>query len=292
MLDGVNDQPEHAQQLVAAGAKHGGRGVSCKFNLIPFNPFPASGLLRSPQPRVLAFAKMLSDAGIVTTVRKTRGDDIDAACGQLAGDVKDRTRAAERMRASKRTVMLHTGAAPRRLRRPRSTEAMSNAFPARTRLVAAACAWPAGWLVAGCALGGLRTPARASTAGSGADIVTDVGRSRRPQARAHPPRTGDRLFRAGPDHGGARRDSSRSLAADPTFSDAYNLRGLIYMRLDDCRPGRRQLPPRHRAQSARRRTRMHNYGWLLCQQNRYDESHAAVQRGAGQSRSTPTAPRR
>jgi 23S rRNA (adenine2503-C2)-methyltransferase len=71
--------------------------VSCKFNLIPFNPFPASGLLRSPQPRVLAFAKNLSDAGLVTTVRKTRGDDIDAACGQLAGDVKDRTRAAERM---------------------------------------------------------------------------------------------------------------------------------------------------------------------------------------------------
>ena len=94
MLDGVNDQPEHAAQLIELVRA---QGVSCKFNLIPFNPFPASGLLRSPQPRVLAFARLLSEAGIVTTVRKTRGDDIDAACGQLAGDVKDRTRAAERM---------------------------------------------------------------------------------------------------------------------------------------------------------------------------------------------------
>jgi len=97
MLDGVNDTPEHARQVVELVKKHAGQGVSCKFNLIPFNPFPASGLLRSPQPRVLAFAKVLSEAGVVTTVRKTRGDDIDAACGQLAGDVKDRTRAAERM---------------------------------------------------------------------------------------------------------------------------------------------------------------------------------------------------
>jgi len=105
MLDGVNDQPEHAEQLIQLVRTHAGRGVSCKFNLIPFNPFPASGLLRSPAPRVAAFAKALSDAGIVTTVRKTRGDDIDAACGQLAGDVKDRTRVGERI-ARQRTVML------------------------------------------------------------------------------------------------------------------------------------------------------------------------------------------
>ncbi len=103
MLDGVNDTPEHARQLVALVKKHAGQGVSCKFNLIPFNPFPASGLLRSPQPRVAAFARVLADAGVITTVRKTRGDDIDAACGQLAGDVKDRTRAAERM-AQRRVV--------------------------------------------------------------------------------------------------------------------------------------------------------------------------------------------
>ncbi|TWO66978.1 23S rRNA (adenine(2503)-C(2))-methyltransferase RlmN [Caenimonas sedimenti] len=105
MLDGVNDQPEHARQLIELVQRHGGRGVSCKLNLIPFNPFPASGLLRSPQQRVQAFAKILSDAGIVTTVRKTRGDDIDAACGQLAGDVKDRTRVGNRI-AQQRTVML------------------------------------------------------------------------------------------------------------------------------------------------------------------------------------------
>ena len=98
MLDGVNDQPEHARELIElVGRRAADGGVPCKFNLIPFNPFPASGLHRSPAAAVSAFAKLLSDAGIVTTVRKTRGDDIDAACGQLAGDVKDRTRVHERM---------------------------------------------------------------------------------------------------------------------------------------------------------------------------------------------------
>jgi 23S rRNA (adenine2503-C2)-methyltransferase len=105
MLDGVNDAPEQARELARLLQTHRGQGVSCKLNLIPFNPFPASGLVRSPQQRVQAFAKILSDAGIVTTVRKTRGDDIDAACGQLAGDVKDRTRVDRRI-AQQRTVML------------------------------------------------------------------------------------------------------------------------------------------------------------------------------------------
>ncbi len=89
MLDGVNDQPEHAQQLIAL--VKGRPGISCKLNLIPFNPFPQSGLRCSPPAVVQAFAQVLQDAGIVTTVRKTRGDDIAAACGQLAGDVNDRT---------------------------------------------------------------------------------------------------------------------------------------------------------------------------------------------------------
>ena len=103
MLDGVNDQPEHAHQLVELVRKHAGKGVWCKFNLIPFNPFPASGLRRSESAQVSAFARILSEAGIVTTVRKTRGDDIDAACGQLAGEVQDRTRVAQRM-AKRRTI--------------------------------------------------------------------------------------------------------------------------------------------------------------------------------------------
>ncbi len=105
MLDGVNDQAEHANQLVALMRKHAVSGLSCKFNLIPFNPFPASGLKRSGMPQVAAFAQILMDAGIVTTVRKTRGDDIDAACGQLAGDVQDRTGVQQRM-ASQRQGML------------------------------------------------------------------------------------------------------------------------------------------------------------------------------------------
>ncbi len=97
MLDGVNDQPEHAQQLLQLVKTHGGRGVPCKINLIPFNPFPDSGLKCSPRPVVLAFGRILNEGGVVTTVRKTRGDDIDAACGQLAGDVLDRTDAARRL---------------------------------------------------------------------------------------------------------------------------------------------------------------------------------------------------
>ena len=80
--------------------------VPCKFNLIPFNPFPASGLMRSLPARVQAFAKILLDAGIVTTVRKTRGDDIDAACGQLAGDVMDRTRVEQRIAIQRRTPLV------------------------------------------------------------------------------------------------------------------------------------------------------------------------------------------
>jgi 23S rRNA (adenine2503-C2)-methyltransferase len=91
MLDGVNDTEQHARELLAVT-----RDVPCKFNLIPFNPFPESGLLRSKNDQIKRFAQILMDAGIVTTVRKTRGDDIDAACGQLAGEVQDRTRLAER----------------------------------------------------------------------------------------------------------------------------------------------------------------------------------------------------
>ena len=91
MLDGVNDSAAQARELVALV-----RDVPCKFNLIPFNPFPDSGLARSPAVRVREFAEVLAQAGIVTTTRKTRGEDIDAACGQLAGEVRDRTRRAGR----------------------------------------------------------------------------------------------------------------------------------------------------------------------------------------------------
>ena len=96
MLEGVNDTDVHARELIAL-VKNPRLTVPCKFNLIPFNPFPESGLLRSKNERIKAFAQILLDAGIVTTVRKTRGDDIDAACGQLAGEVQDRTRVQERM---------------------------------------------------------------------------------------------------------------------------------------------------------------------------------------------------
>lgn len=105
MLDGVNDQVEHAQQLVRLIRHYSSGQVWCKFNLIPFNPFPESGLNRSFPEQIQVFAKILTEAGIVTTIRRTRGDDIDAACGQLAGEVKDRTRVGQRI-ARQRTFML------------------------------------------------------------------------------------------------------------------------------------------------------------------------------------------
>jgi len=102
MLDGVNDTPEHARQLVHLVRDR----VSCKCNLIPCNPSPESGLRRSPRERVTAFARVLQDAGVVTTIRKTRGDDIDAACGQLAGEVQDRTRVKERI-STRAPIRIH-----------------------------------------------------------------------------------------------------------------------------------------------------------------------------------------
>jgi 23S rRNA (adenine2503-C2)-methyltransferase len=92
MLDGINDSAEHAQQLIALV-----REVPCKFNLIPFNPFPDSGFKRSSRDAIRRFAEILIAAGLVVTTRKTRGDDIDAACGQLAGKVEDRTRRTRRV---------------------------------------------------------------------------------------------------------------------------------------------------------------------------------------------------
>ena len=86
MLDGVNDQAEHARALLQLL-----KGVPSKVNLIPFNPFPGSGYQRSSQKVIDRFARILQDGGLVTITRRTRGDDIDAACGQLVGEIKDRS---------------------------------------------------------------------------------------------------------------------------------------------------------------------------------------------------------
>lgn len=94
MLDGVNDSPAHARELLGIAAR-----VRCKFNLIPFNPFPHAGFERSPPERIRRFAEVLQGAGLTVTTRKTRGEAIDAACGQLAGDVADRTRRSASRRA-------------------------------------------------------------------------------------------------------------------------------------------------------------------------------------------------
>jgi len=86
MLDGVNDKPEHARQLARLL-----KGRPAKLNLIPFNAFPGTGYRRSPAAAILKFRDILNDHGVIATIRRTRGDDIDAACGQLAGRVTDRT---------------------------------------------------------------------------------------------------------------------------------------------------------------------------------------------------------
>ena len=101
MLKGVNDAPDHARELARTlkAAK-----VPAKFNLIPFNPFPDSGFEKTERERVHLFQKILIDAGYVATIRKTRGDDIDAACGQLAGQVVNRMK--------KKTVQVHRQARP------------------------------------------------------------------------------------------------------------------------------------------------------------------------------------
>src|SRR6185369_14669480 len=102
MLDGVNDSAEHAHALAALV-----RDVPCKFNLIPWNPFPGADFKTSPRSRILAFQQRLIDAGFVTTIRKTRGEDIDAACGQLAGRVQDRTRRQIRLQRAAASTVPH-----------------------------------------------------------------------------------------------------------------------------------------------------------------------------------------
>jgi 23S rRNA (adenine2503-C2)-methyltransferase len=91
MLDGVNDSFDHAKELLNLV-----KDVPCKFNLIPFNPFPNSGYETSRPDNIRRFRDILMQAGHIVTTRKTRGDDIDAACGQLAGQVQDKTKRSTR----------------------------------------------------------------------------------------------------------------------------------------------------------------------------------------------------
>ena len=106
LLAGINDQPEHAQQMIELLV-----GIPCKINLIPFNPFPHSGYERPSNNAIRRFQDMLHKAGHNVTVRTTRGEDIDAACGQLVGQVMDRTRRSERYIAV-RELQVEPGAGP------------------------------------------------------------------------------------------------------------------------------------------------------------------------------------
>jgi 23S rRNA (adenine2503-C2)-methyltransferase len=123
MLDGVNDSIAQARELAHLLAD-----VPCKLNLIPFNGFDGSGLRRSSDTAIEAFAAVLAEAGIVTTIRRTRGDEIAAACGQLAGEVVDRTRRAVRLqpltRVERGTASVERGLASTRERARRGREGM------------------------------------------------------------------------------------------------------------------------------------------------------------------------
>lgn len=99
LMNGINDDPEHARMLVRLL-----RTLPSKLNLIPFNPFPGTDYVPSPPERIAAFQQIVMDGGLVATVRKTRGDDIDAACGQLVGRVRDRTRRSERWQSRVREM--------------------------------------------------------------------------------------------------------------------------------------------------------------------------------------------
>jgi 23S rRNA (adenine2503-C2)-methyltransferase len=93
MLNNINDLDLHARQLIKILSN-----IKCKINLIPFNPFPGAPYLCSPRERIQKFANILMQAGFIVTIRKTRGDDIDAACGQLVGKVIDKTKRQERFK--------------------------------------------------------------------------------------------------------------------------------------------------------------------------------------------------
>lgn len=94
MLKDVNDKLEYAEELAVLA-----QDLSCKFNLIPFNPFPNSGFESSSRNQIVRFQRILQSHGFITTVRKTRGEDIDAACGQLVGKVKDKTKRQEKWKS-------------------------------------------------------------------------------------------------------------------------------------------------------------------------------------------------
>jgi 23S rRNA (adenine2503-C2)-methyltransferase len=99
MLDGVNDTAQHAHELVKLV-----EGIECKFNLIPWNPFPDAPYARSSNNAIHRFRDVLQQAGLIVTVRKTRGDDIDAACGQLAGQVVDKSQRTQQTKLSALTI--------------------------------------------------------------------------------------------------------------------------------------------------------------------------------------------
>jgi 23S rRNA (adenine2503-C2)-methyltransferase len=132
MLEDINDSPVQAEALLAllrGDASPSRLGLSCKINLIPFNPFPDSGLRRSSPARIAAFAAVLQHGGIVTTVRRTRGDDIAAACGQLAGEVQDRTHIGDRRERSTAARAEHRIAAPVSRRKSTAGRATERTLP-------------------------------------------------------------------------------------------------------------------------------------------------------------------
>ncbi len=265
MLDGVNDSAEHARALAARV-----RDVPCKFNLIPWNPFPGAEFRTSPRARILAFQKALIDAGYVATIRKTRGDNIDAACGQLAGRVRDRTkrtrphptgarRAGYALRLALRSVPtmtplasnLRAFAARRRARARRVRVRAAGEHPRRRASPTVAAAGQA--------------------AGSHAEGAREAARGSR-----------GRLLRARP-HGHRARGAQRSRRSSiPTNARIYNLFGLVYAMLGENAKAEQNFQ-RALAMAPQDSDIHHNWGWYLCSNGRPRESIPEFEKALAQS---------
>ena len=252
MLDGVNDSVEQASELAALV-----RDVPCKFNLIPWNPFPGADFRDESRSRILAFQQRLIDAGFVTTIRKTRGEDIDAACGQLAGRVQDRT---------KRQIRLQR-APP--ARRPLIGTRPGTTMNPKLRRVAAAVALSA--LVAlfgGCA----------STQSS-----SPPAPPRAPDAAAHQGAGGESQGSGGAhaDLGAGYYERGRMDVAieelteaatlDPTNPRIYNYFGLVYAMLGENAKAEQNFQ-RALSLAPDDSDVRHNWGWYLCSNERPRES--------------------
>ena len=259
MLDGVNDRREHAHALARIA-----REVPCKINLIPFNPFPGTEFRSSPRERIRAFQQVLKDAGVTTTVRKTRGDDIDAACGQLAGQVQDRVK----RRLATRIVALTRRRSPR-IARTTEVLRMRNALPVvLAALVSSPAASRTRSRLPPAQPAGAARPADPAGAAGPAAAGSGDGRQR---AEIHTELAAGYYERA--QMNVALEELAIAEKFDPTYPRIYNLYGLVYAVMGELPRAEAQFKRALELAPNDAETR-HNWGWYLCTHGRERESIA------------------